>query len=318
MNTNLRILYILKYLENNSDEEHTVTIAELIRHLETLGINVGRRTVPEDIEALIEFGIDIVKVKSTQNRYFIASRSFEIPEIKLLLDAIYSSKLITPKKSKRLSEKIKSLVSEHQRELFNEKYFITQRLKPTNENVLLNIDKLHKAINEKKQITFQYFDYMPDKTKILKNDGERYRLSPYSLAWNNDKYYLFGFSEKHKKIVTFRVDRITKIYTLSKDIIPSPKNLNIADYCKKVFEMYDGEYEIVSLKCKNEAMKIIIDKFGENVHTEIIDDEYFLVKVEVSVSKLFYGWVFELNNLVTLTAPKNVVIAYKNELKKSI
>ena len=313
-----RILHITKYLRENSDEENPVTISDILIYLKSIGIETGRRTIPNDIDEMIEIGIDVVKVKSTQNKYFIGNRHFETPEIKLLLNAVYSSKLITPKKSIKLAEKIKDFTSKYQRTEFSEEFHIADIVKPTNEKVLISIDLIHKSINEKKQITFGYFDYLPTKEKVLKNNGDRYKISPYSLVWNEDKYYLFGFSEVKNKIVTFRVDRMSNILEETVSSIPSPPDFNIAEFCKQVFEMYDGTQQTVTIKCKNHLMKVVIDKFGEDVYTEIYDNDWFVFKADVSASKTFYGWLFQFTGEMKLLSPLNLVNEYKKMLEISL
>lgn len=164
-------------------------------------------------------------------------------------------------------------------------------------------------------MTFKYFEYNPDKSKDFKHNGYNYHFSPYNFLWNDDKYYVIGFSEKHGKIVTFRVDRIFKVKALIKNAVPKPPDFNIADFYKRVFEMYDGEAVTVELVCKNELMKVIIDKFGEGVQTEIIDKTQFKVIVEVCLSPTFYGWLFQFAGKMKLTAPDVAVKNYGIMLK---
>ena len=205
-----RILYVLRFLQEKSDEKHPVSTKQILDYLETQGFNTHRRTVYGDIKLLTDFGVDIVPVKSTQNLYFIGDRHFEMPELKLLIDAVLSSKVITPKKSGVLVNKLRGLMSEHQMTEFSEEFHIADRIKPKNESIYRTTDTIQNAINEKKQIRFKYFEYLADKSKVLKHNGYEYSLSPYDFVWNEDKYYVFGFSPKHGKVVKFRVDRMDK------------------------------------------------------------------------------------------------------------
>ena len=280
MRETARILYVLRYLQEYSDENHPLSTRQILDYLEKQGLQTNRNTIPLDIKLLIDFGYDIVKVKSTQNLYFIGERQFQMPELRLLSDAVLSSKFITPKKSENLLNKLYGLISVHQRKELAEESYIPD-IKPLNESIYITSDIVESAIIRKKQVSFKYFEYRPDKSKYFKHDGYNYNFSPYNFLWNDDKYYVIGFSEKHKKIVTFRVDRIFKVKALNKDAVTKSSDFNVADFYKRVFEMYDGEAVTVELECKNELMKIIIDKFGEGVHTEIIDKNRFRVIVEV-------------------------------------
>lgn len=305
-----RILYVLRYLEEKSDEQHPVTINQILEQLEILGIKANRRTISDDIEQLEKFGVDIVTVRSTQNQYFIGERHFQIPELKLLIDAVLSSKLVTPKKSSELIEKLKKLASEHQMAEFAEEFQVDGRIKPKNESVFLIADTISVAISKDKQISFQYYEFMPDKTKILKNDGYIYKLSPYKLVWSEDRYYCLGYSTKHNKIATFRVDRMCQVKIISAKATPCPSDFVIADYLGQVFEMYDGKNAEVSLKCKAELMKVIIDKFGEEIHTDVIDNEWFKVTVQVIISPTFYGWLFQFTDKMIIVSPENIIDEY--------
>ena len=244
----------------------------------------------------------------------MGERHFELPEIKLLIDAVLSSKLITPKKSDILIKKLFKLISRHQQKTFEKSVCTRNRIKPHNENIYVIIDKIQAAINKKAQITFKYFEYLPDKSKELKHGGLTYHFSPYDFHWNGDKYYAIGFSKKHDKITTFRVDRMCNVRSYSKEAVPCPPDFNAADFSNRIFEMYDGEKQTVELKCKNELMKVLIDKFGLDIRTEIIDDEWFKAVIEVGISPMFYGWLFQFTGRMILTAPACSVKEYREML----
>lgn len=317
MRDTARILHILRYLQEKSDEQHPLSTKQILDYLGTKGITANRRTIPNDIRLLVDFGVDIVTVKSTQNLYFVGERHFELPELKLLIDAVSSSKFITPKKSGVLVNKLRELLSEHQMAEFAEEIYIADRIKPKNESIYLNIDTIQTAISLKKQITFKYFEYLADKSKSLKHDGYKYHLSPYALVWNEDKYYVFGYSSKHHKIVKFRVDRMCEVFAADKASVPRPESFNVAEFCRQVFGMYDGKNTTVELKCKNELMKVIVDKFGEDVHTEVIDNDWFKVKTDVYLSPIFYGWLFQFTDRMIITSPDEAVREYSEILKKA-
>lgn len=313
-----RILYLAKYLLEESDEKNPVTINDIVENLNKQGIKVGRRTVPDDIKELLEIGMDIVVVKSTQNKYFVGTRDFELPEIKLLIDAVCSSQLITPKKSAILVDKIKRYLSKFQCEEFANDILIEDFIKPTNEKIYISIDKIQSAIYDRNQIEFRYFDYLPNKEKVLKNNGEKYIISPYGLSWVEDKYYLIGYSEKREKVVTFRVDRIADLKATSQDVKTEPEGFNVLKYRKTMFEMFDGNKAVVKLKCKNYLMKVIIDKFGEDVYTEIIDKEHFVAVADINISNMFYGWVVQFAGDIQIVSPDDIIAGYKELIKKSM
>ena len=318
MDNKSRILYVYKLLNQKSDEKNQVTGTQIIKYLKSLGISAHRRTVASDIEQLIEFGIDVITIKSTQNRYYIGSRDFELPEVKLLVDAVESSRFITTKKSTELVKKLSCLVSENQAAELNHQVFIDRRVKPENEEIYYTVDTIHNAIENKKQIEFKYYEYNGEKEKVFRNNGKAYKLSPYAQVWNDDNYYVVGYCKKHGKISKFRVDRMTKVKLTENDAYPMPKEFNGADYAKNIFSMYDGETKTVELKCTNELMKVIIDKFGFDVETKPLGSNCFKAIVDVSVSPTFFGWVFQFAGNMSILAPLDVKDQYAEMNKKAM
>lgn len=313
METKSRILYLNRILKERTDEEHPLTTNQIIDVLKNeYGISTHRTTLSKDIAALQEFGVDIVEVRSTQNKYFVGSHRFELPELKLLIDAVESSKFITAKKSKELIEKIYTLTSEGQVSKLKRNTYLSGRVKPDNEQIYYIVDTINDAINEGKKISFQYYDYTGLKKKVLKNKGEVYTISPYHLIWNGDFYYMTGYSDKRKKVVIFRVDRIaTKPTTLTDEAVPVPADYDLADYTKEVFCMYSGENVMVDLRCDNSLMKTMIDRFGEEVTTLAYDMTSFRLLAEVSASPTFFGWVFGFGGKVQILGPEGVKEQYQ-------
>lgn len=301
-----RILYILKLLYENTDEQNTISITDIIDMLEKQGIKAHRRTIMTDIESIEESGVDIITIKSTQNRYFIGNREFELAEVKLLVDAVESSKLITQKKSNELIRKLSTLVSKHQASELNCHVYVDQRVKPENEEIYYTVDAIHSAINSNKQIEFKYYQYTGKKEKVFKNGGSVYSLSPYALIWSEDHYYTIGYSNKHGKISKFRVDRMAHTSVAEREIFPKPVDFEIAEYAKCVFEMFDGETKTVELKCINDLMDVIVDRFGESVNTQELGSNCFKAIVDVSISPTFYGWVFGFGGKMSILAPAEV------------
>lgn len=259
----------------------------------------------------------MVSNKSRQNQYFVGERHFEIPELKLLIDASQASKFLTAKRSNAVIDKLLALSSCYQaKELADGLYFDSQ-VKPKNENAYITADLLLTAISEKKRVQFMYFEIGPDKAKTYKHNRQIYEFSPWRFLWNSDSYYIAGYSESHGKVIRFRIDRIAAPKLTEKDAVPMPEDFDLAAFVKSVFQMYDGPLLDVTLKCENEMMKTIIDRFGEDVDTKIIDSRHFTAKVSVMASKTFYGWVFGMGGSIRITAPAEAVGAYREMIERA-
>ena len=313
-----RTLLVLKYIWEHSDEEHQVTAKDILSYLEENRISTISRRIKADVELLRDFGFDIEVVHSTQNRYYMYERNFELAELKLLIDAVQSAKFITNKKSKKLIEKLSVFASEHQQSELKRQLYIDKRVKTDNEGGYYSVDSIHTAIQRKKKITFKYLEFAPDKTKREKHNGQVYVLSPYALIWNDDSYYVIGYSEaaNHNKIVKFRIDRMKNLSVTDNPAIRKPKDFNVEDYFKQIFSMYDGEECEVELLCDNELMKHIVDRFGEKVQTKQSDNKHFSATVTVSLSPTFYGWVFSFGGEMKLISPTRAVNGFENMLNR--
>ena len=285
-----RILCILKVLRERTDEEHPLSTAELERILrEEYGIKAYRITIQKDISALSEAGYDIETIRSTQNKYYFAARTFELPELKLLVDAVESSKFITEKKSRVLVEKLTSMASQHQASALKRNIHIADRIKPQNEQIYYIMDAINDAINQERKISFLYFQYAPGKRKILKNDGE-----------------------------TFRVDRIYRTpLVLQEKAVPRPKKYSIADFAEKAFQLFDKERYAVSLLCSSEAMNTVLDHFGEKARIEIVNENSFRLQTEVAASPTFFAWVFEFGGAIQIEGPQSVRDAYADLIRRA-
>ena len=311
-----RILYIKRFLEEQTDEAHPATVADILAYLSENGIDAHHRTVMLDIGQLIEAGYDVVCNKSRQNQYFIGTVLFEMPELKLLVDAAQASKFLPVKRSRDLIDKLLTLTSHHQADSLKNGLYLDSFVKPKNEAAYYNTDLLLNAINKGLRVRFMYFEYTPDKKRDYKHGRRVYELSPWTFAWDSDKYYIIGHSKHHGKAVKFRVDRIASPKLTELPAIPAPEDFDLAAFTKATFQMYDGPLLDVTLKCENELMKAIIDRFGEEVKTSIADTGHFYATVKVAASKTFFGWVFTSDGAVTITAPGEAVRAYRDMLKR--
>ena len=300
------LLLLRQYLYRQTDEQHPVSVTDILAFWQQHGIQAGRKSVYTDIELLQNAGMDIVCVKSSQNKYFVGQRLFELPELKLLVDAVESSRFITEKKSTALIKKLGHLTSTAQAEQLNRHIYMGGTPKPENESIYYNVDTIHNAVQKKQQITFQYFEYTPKKEKILKHDGYKYRFSPYAMIWNRDCYYAVGWSEKHGKIAQFRVDRMTAVEPLEQTAVQT-LDFDPAEYVRKVFGMYPDDLCTVKLLCDNEVMRSVIDRFGENVWTETVDEQHFRAAVEVAPSPPFFSWIFTFGGKIRIISPLTVL-----------
>lgn len=302
-----RIIYIIKLLKSSTDEEHTLDTGEILEYLDDEGMPTNRKTLKSDMDLLIESGFDIIVIKSKPNRYFWGEREFQIPELKMLIDAVSSSRFITKKKSRELTGKLAGIASVHQKKELDRHIYAVNRVKSGNESIYYIVDTINDAINEKKKIKFKYTDYDPEKKKIFRNNGEEYILSPYALYWNDDFYYAVGWSDKHENVSSFRVDRLYRAEIIDEKAVRKPREFNINDYSKRIFEMFGGDSVSVKLECDNELMKYVIDRFGEDVITKVASDETFMVMTDVVLSPTFYAWVFRFGGKIRIVSPKKAV-----------
>lgn len=311
-----RILIILKYLWETTDETHTVSLADIIAHLENLGMSGERRTIQKDIDQLIAFGVDIVIDRKVQNQYHVASRHFQVPELKLLIDAVQSSRFITKKKSHELIKRLNAFVAPNHKQLLQRHLYIDARFKAVNENVYRIVDSILEAVIREKRITFQYYDYTPEKKQEYRHGGQRYSVSPYAMLWNNDAYYIVGFHDLRGVVAKFRGDRIANLEVTDTAIVQKPKDFDVSDFFTQEFSMLGGKECEVELLCENALMNSIIDRFGEQVHTEIVDVMRFKATVMVGLSSNFYGWVFASAGKMRIQSPSEAVEGFAAILGK--
>lgn len=319
-NAKLRPLYLAKILYECTDEDHYLTTMQLAQILEEeYGIPAHRQTIKTDIELLQQFGMDIQEVKSTQNRYNLISRQFEIAELKLLIDAVQSSKFISKERSEQMVSKIVTLAGQYKAEKLKRNASVEGRAKSENRQDLLIVDAINEAINARKKIAFQYFAYNIRKQKKLRHDGERYIFSPYRLIWNGDYYYVLGYSDKHQAIGSFRVDRISaRPDILSEEAVPVPADFGVDDFLATTFRMYGSECQEVELICDNSVIDAIIDRFGTDVTIYACDMSTFRVIVRVAISHIFFSWIFGFGGKVRIKGPEKIKTDYKEMVSRAL
>ena len=314
----LRLLYIEKML-SDTDEEHPLTNAEIMQLLEEkYGITTHRTTIPSDIDLLIQSGMEIEIIDSKPKKYYLNdyARTFTLPELKMLVDAVASFRFITKSKSDELIEKIVTLGTPSSVPSLNRNLWSEGRIKQENERIYFNIEAINQAINEGKKIAFQYFQYDVKKKQKLKHDGALYKFSPYALVWNGDYYYMVGYSEKHTGIGNFRIDRIAKTpQILDDDAVPMPKDFDIAEYTNGMLCMYNSERCDVELICDNSVMDAIIDKFGTGAKTYAFDMTSFKLEANVAINHVFFSWIFGFGGKVKIKSPIEVKQQYADMVK---
>ena len=303
MKNNKRSLFILKYLTEQTDETHLATISNINEYLRQYNLDANRETISECIKELQEVGYDIFCVRSTQNQYYMRERRFNLAEIKLLVDAVQSSRFISEEQSLELVSKLADLISSHKRDILKRHLYIESRAKTDHSGIIEYVDKIHQAITEHRKIKFKYFEYSANKEKVLRYDGYTYSLSPCVLVWNNDMYYVVGIYKDKEGFAKFRIDRMCELEITDEQGADLPANLDMSDFFEKEFSMMNGETCEVELLCENKLMSSIVDKFGMDVKTEIVDNEHFKAIVDVNLSGNFYGWVFASKGKMQILAP---------------
>ncbi len=314
-NQKTKILYILKVLQEETDERHLLSATEIAKKVESYGVPCERKSVYTDLDELVEFGYDIIR---TRQGAYMASRQFELPELKLLVDAVQSSKFITEKKSEELITKLGTLVSHHEGMQLKRQVFVKGRIKTMNESIYYNIDAIYEGIEKNRQISFFYFNWNVKREMEPRRNGTRYVISPWYLRWEDEKYYLIGYDEEEQRMKHFRVDKMLQIERMQierkgKDVA---SKLDPAEYSRQTFGMFQGEQALVTLRVRNELAGVMIDRFGKDIWMHPVDDDHFHAKVEVMVSNQFFGWLVGLGGGAKIVEPEWVKVAYRELLEK--
>lgn len=313
-----KILYIAQLLMEQSDEAHPITTREIIEHLAMHGIRAERKTIYDDIAALQNFGMDIIAIREKPGGYYMASRRFELPELKLLVDAVQSSRFVTTKKSRELIGKLETLTSSSEAGQLRRQVVVLERGKSQNEQIYYNVDTIYAAMAADCRIRFQYFEWSVKKEMIPRRGGSYYEVSPWLLTWEDENYYLIAYDDASKILKYYRVD---KMLHLSVSEMPRQgqaafDELDIAGFTKKTFGMFAGEETTVVLRCINALAGVMIDRFGSDVPMRPLDAEQFQVRAKVAVSRQFFGWLTGLGKGVWIVSPVEVRRQYQTFLKQ--
>lgn len=317
-NQKKKILVILKMLHDLSDENHPLSMKEILDGLERENITAERKSIYSDMDVLRECGYDVEHISGKNGGYYLASRNFELAELKVLVDAVCASRFITEKKSRQLIKKITSLAGKHDASHLQREVYVVNRVKSENESILYNVDEIHHAISTNHQIMFQYLSYTVRKEESFRRGGALYEVSPIAMTWNDENYYLIAYDSVAKMIKHYRVDRMKNIFLSEKlrDSKEYTEHFELASYCNKTFGMYSGEEELVTIVFPNELIGVVLDRFGRDIVLHEEDANHFNVRMRVQVSGQFFGWLTGLGSDVHIVSPTSVVDEYLVYLKR--
>ena len=318
-----RILLLKEYLEENSDEGVSITTSQIRDYLAEHGCPVTVQTLRTDIESLRQHGYDIPQrdMEGMPTRYLWTDREWSAPEIQILVDAVSSSQFISKKKSEELIRKLTKMAGPSIRKELQPRIMISEHIKAANEHILYIVQEIREAIKEDRKISFRYYHYNLQKKRIPKHEGsseKRYTVSPYATVWNSDKYYLIGWSDSRNKIAAYRIDRMETPKLLTRKRMPQPEGFNVQDYTDKVFWMFNGPQEEVTLRCRQAILDQVIDRFGQDIEIKNVQNDTFDITVPVSISGTFYAWVFQFVGEMNILSPGHVKDAYADYLQEAI
>ncbi len=318
-NQKIKILYILDYLETNSHEKNPVKASTLISMLKNqYSISCDRKTVYSDIAALQDYGIDIISIPGKNGGYYIGSpRNFQLSELKLLIDAVLSSRYLTEKKSQQLIEKLCRQCNEYDADLLRRNIYVSGRVKSMNESILYNVDAIQDAISHGKQISFRYFDW--DITRQRKYREKEYLASPYGLCQDNENCYLLAFSERHG-VTSYRVDRMADIVIHEQNRLPCPQLTGkaLVEHANKMFQMYSGAAVNVKMRFHRSLINVVIDRFGKDIMLIPEDEDFFNFTVPIAVSPMFLSWIIGFGDKAKILYPESVIEDCRNMCEKAM
>ena len=319
MNQKFKLYRLGEIMLEMTDEEHYITMPEILAALEKYEIHADRKTIYNDLRDLEVLGIEVEGEPVGKGyHYHVVNRPFELPELKLLVDAIQSSKFITERKTNTLIKKLEKLLSKYEAMQLQRQVFVTGRIKTMNESIYYTVDAIHNAISENRKIYFHYFQWNVKKEMELRRDGEYYHISPWGLSWDDENYYLIGYDSETEQIKHYRVDKMLHIQMSEEKREGKEhfKKLDLAEYAKKSFGMFRGEEYQVKLRVENQLAGVIIDRFGKDVMLIPADEEHFTVNVNVHVSKQFLAWVISIGEGIEILSPEEVVQNMRREIER--
>ena len=320
-NQKFKLYRLAQIMLERTDDDHYITMPEILTALEEYEITADRKSIYNDLRDLEVLGIEVEgEPVGGRYHYHVVNRPFELPELKLLVDAIQSSKFITERKTNALIKKLEKLVSRYEGMKLQRQVYVSGRIKTMNESIYYTVDAIHNAISENRKIRFQYFQWNVKKEMELRHDGAYYHISPWGLSWDNENYYLVGYDSVAGKIKHYRVDKMLHIQMSDEKREGREffKKLDMADYSKKSFGMFGGKEEKVKLLVENRLAGVIIDRFGKDVMLIPADENHFTVHVDVRVNSQFLGWIISLGEGVKILGPDEVLNFLKEEINRLV
>ncbi len=314
-NQKLKLLYLAQFFTQETDENHPLSVQQLIERLAAQDIAAERKSIYDDIEALRQFGLEILK--SGRGGYYLAARTFELAELKLLVDLCASSRFLTEKKSRSLIGKLESLASRYEAGSLARQVVVAHRIRTMNESIYYNVDELHDAISRDRAVTFQYFEFTVPKARVYRHGGARYHVSPFALTWDDENYYLIGYDENAGRIKHFRVDKLDRICVTDRPRAGREVfgQIDLGVYTDTLFGMFSGEAESVLLRFENRLAGAVIDRFGQEAALMPDGKDHFTVRVRAAVSDQFFGYLSGFGAAVEVLSPASVVEKYRAHIE---
>ena len=317
-----RLLVLLQTLQEKSDDETWLTTADLRGVLEAEGHECSIRTLRRDVRALNNCGFDVAiqESKGMYTRYAYMGRKLSMPDLQILVDAVSAAQFIPQKRSEELVAELSSMAGPSHVQELRPQILVSEHVKAKNKNMIYAVQEIRRAIDRNKKIRFRYLEYNTDKQQVRKHEGtdeEWYVVSPYATVWNDDRYYLVGWSDKRNKVTVFRIDRMEVPKQMPNKRVPAPEDFDVRDYTDKVFRMYGGLEEKVTLRCSMEILDQVIDRFGDGIDIKA-GKKHFTVTVPVSLSTTFYSWVFQYVGKMSIIAPEHVRTSYAGYLEEAL
>lgn len=310
----VKLLKLLELLRQNTDEDHPMSTAQLFAALSEMGIPCDRRTISQDIITLNELGYEIMSVMKGHDKcYYIEDRSFSLPELKILIDAVHASSFITEKKSEELINKIAALAGTHRAEVLKRNMVCFNTRKHSNERIFYNVDDLEDAILRQKKVLFRYFDLDENGERIYRRDGHRYVVEPIALVFNEDNYYLTCYSSRHDSTSNYRIDRMDAVEVLQEDCCEKAIALRnqVAEYTEQAFKMFGGQTEDIVLEFDRTLIGVVYDRFGEATQMMNTSDTKCIASVKVQISPVFWGWLFQFAGQMDIISPASLQREYQ-------
>ena len=312
----IKLLKLYELLRQETDEQHPMTTMTIIDRLGKMGISCERRTLAKDMAILNEQGYEVMfRWIGKEKGYYVEDRSFSVPELKILIDAVQAASFVTGKKTAELIEKIADLGGGHRADILKGNMVCFNTRKHSNESIYYNVGFLEDAIQQQKKVIFYYFDLNEHGEKVYRRDGHHYVVEPIGLVFNEDNYYLMVYSSRHDGTANYRVDRMEKVEIIDEPVCEKALQLRETVDCftEQAFKMYGGQPVDVTLQFDHKLIGVVYDKFGEDTKMIRLNSETCVATVKVQVSPTFWGWIFQFGKQMQITSPNEMIEEYKNK-----